>query len=269
MDPAEREKVLATRTPWQREVLQGKLREYESLTPAERESRLCTLGLRLYLRPLMEVPLARRAERLAAVPQPERKVVEDRLRLWDQLTPAVQKEFLTNEWVLRFIFRPETGAPNQAGNMAPYVKKKIDEAIDGWNVLSQQKRQEIIENFKTLFEVSSREKARILEEFSAVERQRMQKTLETFERLPKEQRERCVNGFQKFAGLTLEQREQFLGNVERWERMSAQDRLAWRVLVNRMSVPKPPPTPAGANNPPPPPPFYRPTPPPEVASTNR
>src|SRR5256885_12585964 len=76
MNPAEREQFLSTRTPEQRRVLQARLHEYESLPPLEREARLCSLGLRLYLRPLMEVPVSNRVERLNSVPQPERKLVE-------------------------------------------------------------------------------------------------------------------------------------------------------------------------------------------------
>src|SRR5437660_528901 len=93
MDAAEREKFLATRSSWQREVLQEKLREYQSLPLLEREARLCTLGLRQYLRPLMEAPLSNRVERIAVVPQPDRKLVEERLQFWDKLAPEVQREF--------------------------------------------------------------------------------------------------------------------------------------------------------------------------------
>src|ERR1051325_7567036 len=64
MNAAERETVLATRTQQQRDVLIEKIREYESLPAAEREARLCSLQLRLYLRPLLEVPSSNRAERL-------------------------------------------------------------------------------------------------------------------------------------------------------------------------------------------------------------
>src|SRR5947199_7856878 len=69
MGAAERAEFLSTRTPDQRQVLEAKLREYESLPPVEREARLCSLGLRLYLRPLMVVPLSNRLERLQTVPQ--------------------------------------------------------------------------------------------------------------------------------------------------------------------------------------------------------
>ena len=252
MNAAEREQFLSTRTPEQRQILQERVREYEALPPLEREARLCSLGLRLYLRPLMEVPLTNRLERLAAVPQPERKLVEERLQFWDRLPSEAQAEFLTNEWLLRYILRPETSPQNQDQNVPNYVRIRIEEAIGGWNQLPGAKRREILENFKQIFEFSEKEKAKILDEFGDAERLRMQRTLEAFERLPKSQRERCVNGFQKFAGLTLQERQQFLSNVELWQRMDAKDRLAWRVLVGKISFPKPPPPP-GLNDPPTPP----------------
>src|SRR2546425_3733073 len=53
MAPAEREKILAARSTEDRQILEGKIREYESLPPPEREARLRSLQLRLYVRPLI------------------------------------------------------------------------------------------------------------------------------------------------------------------------------------------------------------------------
>jgi len=265
MKPAERETILATRTEQQRAVLQEKLREYESLPAAEREARLCSLQLRLYLRPLLELSPSNRVERLGVVPQPDRRLVEERLHFWDALPAEIQKDFLTNEWVLRFIFRPETAWQNPALKMPAALRERIEKGIDGWNRLPEPQRQQILDNFQRLFELSEKEKAKVLDQFSDAERHRMQKTLQTFERLPKAQRERCINGFQRFAGLSPEQRQQFLKNVELWESMSAQDRLAWQTLVMRTSALRPP-VPPGFNSPP------IPSPPrsklPRVATTN-
>ncbi len=212
MSPAERERVLATRSPKQREVLQSKLREYEALPPLERESRLCTLQLRLYLRPLMEAPLSNRWERVAEIPQPDRGLVEKRLQVWDQLSPEVQRESLTNEVVLRCLFRPEPPIPGPSG---PELKP-----------------QAILDKINQLLESSEKEKTKVLNEFTQPERQRMQKTLQAFERLSKTQREQCIRGFQKLA--------QFLSNVDYWQSMSSKDRQAWQGLIYRLSAPRPP-----------------------------
>ena len=249
---AEREAILAARSPEQRQILRRKLREYESLAPPERDARLCTLQLRLYLRPLMGEAISNRVERLAAVPDPERKLVEERLQFWDQLPPEVQREFLTNEWVLRYIFRPEMARPGQSLPVPGALQQKIENGVQGWNQLPEQKRQEILEHFKRLFELSENEKSKVLNEFSDSDRQRMRKTLQIFERLPRAQRDRCVNGFQRFAELTSQERQQFLNNAERWQSMSVKDRLAWQSLVSRISAPLPP-LPGAAKLPPLPP----------------
>ena len=255
MNSAEREKVFATRSESQRQILQQKLREYESLPPLEREARLCSLDLRLYLRPLMEAPASNRVEQLELVPQPSRKLVGERLHFWDQLAPAVQSDFLTNEWILRYLFRPERPAGADP-KPTPALREKLEKGMESWNQLPEQKRQEILANFRLIFEVSDKEKAKILNEFSDTERAHMQRALLTFERLPKGKRERCVNGFEKFAVLSAEERQQFLTNVELWRGMSAQDRLTWRSLVSRMASPKPP-SPTGLNTPPPVPSLHR------------
>jgi len=260
MKPAERQKVLATRSAGQRKVIEAKLCEYEALPAAEREARLCTLALRLYLRPLMELPLSNRVDRLSTIPQPDRNLIEERLQFWDNLEPQVQKEFLTNEWVLRFITAP----PVPTANLSPILRSKIEKAVGDWNQLAEPARSEILKNFQALFEFSAKQKVRILDEYSDTERKRMEQSLHNFERLDKAQRERCVNGFRKFAGLTVQEREQFLGNVESWEAMSAEDRKAWRALVNRISIPSPP-VPSGANHPIPAAPVFKAT---TVADTN-
>src|SRR5437763_16840803 len=50
MSATERETILATRSPEQRQILQQKLREYDSLPPAERASPPTCLQLRRHLR---------------------------------------------------------------------------------------------------------------------------------------------------------------------------------------------------------------------------
>src|SRR5947209_3246969 len=212
MSPAEREPVLATRSPQQRQLVETKLREYELLAPSDREARLCTLQLRLYLRPLLEVAPSNRLERLEGVPQPDRKLVEERLHFWDQLPPDVQKEFLSSDWVLGYIFRPETSAPNLRMEIPPAYRERIEKGIDSWNQLPTPKRQEILENFGKMFDYSAKEKAKVLNTFSDIEREQMKQSLQTFEQLPKTQRERCLSGFQRFAGLSSQEREQFLSN---------------------------------------------------------
>jgi hypothetical protein len=248
MTVAEREKVLATRSEKQREVLHQKLREYDALPPIEREARLCSLELRLYLRPLLDIAVSNRVQQLETVPQQARGLMEARLQFWDQLPREVQKEFLQNEWLLRYIFRPETEFPSTP-KLAESVRIRIERGIQSWNGMPTPKRQEILGNFQRLFELSEEERGKILGEFTDAERQRMRRTLQRFEQLPAAQRQRCLDGFAKFAGLSPRERERFLTNVELWESMSAKDRQAWQAMVARMATPKPPGVP-GLNAPP-------------------
>jgi len=236
----EREKILASRPEPKRQTLEKSIREYISLPDAEREARLCSLQLRLYLSPLLQVAPSNRVAWLEAVPKPDRKLVEERLQFWDRLPMEIQRDFLTNQLVLRYIFRPETTLPNQAVKIPGPLRLQIEKGIAGWNLLPEPRRREILENFRRLFDLSDREKARVLDEFSDAERQRMQVSLQIFGRLAKPERERCVSGFQKFASLSPQEREQFLSNVELWQKLSAADRHAWQSLVTTLSVPQPP-----------------------------
>jgi uncharacterized protein DUF3106 len=240
MNSSDREKILASRTEQQRQVVLSKIGEFESLSPKDREARLCAVQLQLHLRPLLQVPSAKRLDRLAMIPEPDRKPVEDRLKFWDQLPREVQREFLTNEWLLRYVFRSEPPLPAPALKLPNSLQERIEKGIESWNRLPESKRQEILGNFQELFELSESEKAKVLNEFTEAERQRMQRTLQTFERLPKAQRERCLNGFQKFAGLSVQERQQFLSNVALWESMSSADRQAWQALVRKIATIQPP-----------------------------
>src|SRR5687767_12473843 len=75
MTPAEREKILATRSPQDRQLLEAKLKEYDALSPEQREARLKSLQLRLYLRPLMKMDHSNRVERLATIPEADRELI--------------------------------------------------------------------------------------------------------------------------------------------------------------------------------------------------
>src|SRR5437867_7242836 len=94
---AERRDFLTNRSPESRELILAKVREYQSLSPDQRELRLRATELRWYLLPLMRASRTNRAEQLAAIPVEARKLVEDRLQLWDMLPPDLQKELLDNE----------------------------------------------------------------------------------------------------------------------------------------------------------------------------
>jgi hypothetical protein len=234
MTPAEREKVLASKTPERRLALEAKLRQYERLDAEERELRLQGLKLRHYLLPLMRVPASNRADRLASIPAADRALVEDRLRHWDQQPTEVQREFLENEQYVRLATNAQTNT------LLPEQRDAMEQTIARWKALPEERQVRIYEDCRKYFELNDREKEKTLHVFSAHERQQMERTLETFGRLPTAQRERCISGFRKFTELSPEERQEFLKNAQRWQELSPKDRQVWRALVSTLSAPLPP-----------------------------
>src|SRR5215208_4542955 len=67
MNSEERHKELVNRTKT-REFLESKLKEFEALSPEERENRLRTMELQWYLRPLLTGSPTNRAAQLQTIP---------------------------------------------------------------------------------------------------------------------------------------------------------------------------------------------------------
>ncbi len=254
MSTTERDTLLAEKSPAVRKVLEDKLREYDTLSAAERQSRLRALELRWYLKPLMQMPASNRVSRLNAIPETDRSLVEERLHLWDQCPADLQQEILANETAIRYWVRPATAKPSpglSVTNDSPGQRQQIEEGLARLNTLPEEKRQKIYEHFQRFFELNEEQKAKTLDVLTDTERRQMQGTLQMFGRLPKDQRDRCISGFKKFADLSPDEQRQFLQNADRWQAMSAKDREVWRKLVARV-LPKPPLPPGVKGRQPPP-----------------
>ncbi|PYJ02841.1 MAG: hypothetical protein DME25_14840, partial [Verrucomicrobia bacterium] len=102
LEPEERSKRLADRSPESRKLVMAKVRQYLALKPDERELRLRVTELRWYLMPLLSAVATNRAAQLAEIPEPDRKSVTDRLQQWDKLPTNLQKELLEHEATLRY-----------------------------------------------------------------------------------------------------------------------------------------------------------------------
>jgi hypothetical protein len=227
MSPAERNHSLTNRTPEARARILAKVREYQALTPDERELRLRATELRWYLMPLLRSPAAERDEQLAQVPGDLRELARTRLTQWDLLPPPLQQEFLANAQTLHYFAQVET--TNATANAAA---------------------QNIAAQFNQFFELTPEEKQHTLGTLSEAERAQMEKTLQSFEQLPPEQRRLCVRNYAKFAGMSGAERAEFLKNAENWSKMSPAERQTWRDLVK--NVPLWPPAPPLATPPLPP-----------------
>ena len=246
MTPAEREKTLAARSPQDRQLLEAKLKEYDSLSPEEREARLKSLQLRLYLRPLMKMDESNRVERLATIPEADREMITKRLKLWDQLSPELQKQFLDNEVALRILLQPELAVPIGSANqsLSDQRKLQIEKAIERWRLLPDGERRRIHEHFQLFFELDEEEKNKRLEDLNQDERRQIERTVRIFERLPAQKREACLAGLERFTQLSRQEREQFLKNAQLWQNLSPDQRKLCRELVMRYGVPQPPPLPS-------------------------
>ena len=247
MTPAQRVKAMEGRQPKTREFLASKLKEFEALKPEERENRLRMMELRSQLLPLMSMAPSNRVLRIQELSERDRPLIEERLRLWDKLSPEQQRDVLECEPALQAF--ASTGRRSTSSLVSPLStnqQQRINTSTTYLINLHPGKRAELYQNFQRFFELSDKEKAKALDSIqtlSEAEREQMERTLDTFERLPRAQREQCIEGFQKFTALSREEQGQFLRSAARWQAMSARDRQIWRSLVERKALPQPPPPP--------------------------
>ncbi len=221
MPQAERREQLATRPPEIQQKLIAKIREYQALTPEERELRLKATELRWYLQPLMKSAATNRTAQLAMIPENLRELVTVRITQWDKLPVAVQQIMLTNQAGPTYLV---SGPP---ASYPPSPVAKIHSKLQ--------------ERFNQLFELTPQEQERVLATLSDAERRQMEKTLAAFEQLTPAQRRQCLVSFSRFAGMSAAEQQDFLKNATRWSQMSPAERQSWRELVS--NAPRLPPLP--------------------------
>ncbi len=241
MSLGERRAFLTNRPPEAQQRILAKVREYETMRPDDRELRLRVTELRWHLLPLMSQAPTNRAAQIAALPEDYRQLVEDRLRLWDILPPALRKELLENEATLQFFTElnnttSEAQQRKMLENMPADRRQRLEAAITKWNSMPETERRKIVLRFNQFFDLNDRERQKTLNTLSEPERRQMEKTLAHFEQLNARQRAECIRSFEKFAGLSLEERQQFLKNAERWKLMSPEERDSWRHLVSKLAL---------------------------------
>jgi hypothetical protein len=236
--PAEREKILAGRTPEKRQGILEKLKEYEALRPDERALRLKTTELQWYLSRLLPLSPAVRAREVVGIPGGDRRMVEDRLKLWDLLPADQQRWFLDTQLANSTTPPPAPPQPGPVGDSAA-----ANGSIAVWNSLQPDQRDEMVVRFRQFFDLTDAEKQRTLHVLSPAEVTQIRQSLQTFAKLPPLRQQRCLQAFSKFASMTDDERREFLENAERWKEMSPNERQAWRRLVSRL--PSPPPLPPG------------------------
>jgi hypothetical protein len=273
LPPSQREAELAALPPERQKLaasLRAKLGEYSALPDAEREARLKVLDIRWHLTPLMRLDPGQRGDRLASVPSDLRPLVEERLRQWDATPKEIQREFWEHESAVRQFLGLASAGPSERRQLITRLpadqRQSLRETINRWNALPSEQQQRLSSNFQRFFDLPAAEKRKTLGALSELERRQMEATLKTFEALPAERRRACIEAFGRFASLSEAERDAFLQKAELWQAMTADERQAWRNMVNRL-----PPLPPGYKRQPPmppPPPTHVPERSQSVAVTN-
>ncbi len=252
LSPEERETDLAGKSEWSRNFMLGKLKEYDALTPEQRELRLSSTELYFEMLSLLRSSPDRRAEKLERLPEDRRKAVQARLDQWDKLPPDLQQDVLEHQSTIRYVIRveaaPAASKEDVFANMSPEYREKVKTRIDEMKAWPKEQRNRMVDAFHNLFELSDHEQQAILEKLNQNERAKVEQTLADYEKLSPDERKRCMDSARKFNNLSADEQARFIATAERWEKMSEEERNTWRSLVKQM-----PPLPPGAGAPPLPP----------------
>lgn len=235
---------LAAKPARVREVLSTRLREYDALSPAEREARLRATELHYHLRPLLTTIPATRAAQLAVVPDSFRPQVEERLAAWDKLPAEIQREILTNERLLQAITRP--AVPNAFPPLPPGLEPRVPDNVAQWQALDARQREQLLDNFTHYFRLDDRAKTRVVAALPEPKRAEAERTLDQFAQLTPGERAACMTALRQLSQMTQAEQARFYANAEQWRKMSETERAAWRKVVIEF-----PPLPPGAGPQPP------------------
>lgn len=235
---------LAAKPARVRELLSTRLREYDALSPGEREARLRATELHYYLRPLLAVPLVERAPRLAVVPDTFRLQVEERLGAWDRLPAEIQREILANERLLQAMTR--SAVANAYPPLPPGLEPKVPDNVAQWRTLDARQREQLLDSFTYYFRLDEQARARVVAALPEPKRAEAGRTLDQFAQLSPEERAACVAALKQLSQMSQAEQARFYANAEQWRKMSEAERAAWRRVVIEF-----PPLPPGAGPQPP------------------
>jgi Protein of unknown function (DUF3106) len=252
MDETARNKKLSEYIAAKRAGLEAKIKEYEALSPEQRELRLFVTELQDYLLPLMSSPATNREAQIALLPTNFAPMIKVRLRHWDELSPEQQKNVLENKRLLQLLTEFSSTTPLQQThtltNMTPAQRESLQQALTNWQSFTKEQRQEITRLYQDFFDLSPVERVKTLSKVSEAEREQIQRTVRQYYDLNPRARARVRQGLDRFCRLTPVEFQQFLRSAERWRTLSPSQRKAWCDLVASASIQ--PPLPPGAQRPP-------------------
>jgi hypothetical protein len=240
---AGRQQWLETKPLATRQYVESKVNEYEALPAEQREARLQALEMRWYMRYFMSMNPLERAPRLAAVPEPERRLLQRQLGQWDILPPQLKKDVLENENLIRVVVGETGKVENIFATMTDEQKAELERQYERWNQLPPERREQIMANFKKVFEMPDADRNKALARLTETERAQMEATLSRFGSLSKDEREQAMQGFKKFAELSPAEQAAFLKTAQRWKTMSEEEKQLWRKVVASLQEKRSPPLP--------------------------
>lgn len=219
---AGREAWLAAKPAASRAAIEAKLREYEAMSPEQRDQKLRASQISWYLPPLIKMPATNRAAILGAIPEEDRKVIEMRLGQLSILPPPMLNQIVTNRNLLRWIDNGQPGASNALAQVSPDQKRLAEQVYPVW---------------KKLLELPPARRTEPLSKLNDTDRTNMEMTLNKLGNLSGEERAQARAGFKKFAELSASERESFLSSAKRWQDMSEKDREVWRNVAATLQRP--------------------------------
>jgi len=128
MTPSQRAQALTNRPPETRKLILAKVREYLSLNADELELRLKATELEWRLVPLMKASPTNRAPQLAALSEDDRKMIEARLKEWDQLPESVKTNLLDRRESIRLYIQMKSGTATSTNIYIP-LRPKVQEDL--------------------------------------------------------------------------------------------------------------------------------------------
>ena len=243
MSQNEQQATLAERSTASRSVIERKLREYESLPPADRESRLRAMEFHHYMQALMSAPAPVRGVWLKSVPVEYLALCEERLRLWTVLPDELQHYLKEREATLSWLTRWEGSSTSERKDLLASLpqdqRMAMEKDVTRWQSMSAIQREKAWKATRHMFELSPQDQQRVL--ISLVESNRIPaaRFVESLRQVSVSQREMYLDGFKKFSQMDVADRARYVKGWERWKQFSETERDVWRQLQARVPKPSP------------------------------
>ena len=139
MTPAERNQALAGKSEPSKKAIFAKIRQYEALRPDQREMKLRVTELRWHMSRLMNAPATNRLIVLQRIDDRDRKILENRLEVWDKLGPEVQKQLIGNLATMSYFTELNSGSSSVPVSVARHLK--LQKGLAEWQKLSGEDRE--------------------------------------------------------------------------------------------------------------------------------